>query len=242
MLYAEILLPLPLVGTFSYIVPMEMSKSIAVGHRVVVPFGPKKFYTGIVTSLSNNAPGDFEIKPVAQLLDHTPIIKRPQLQLWEWISEYYLCSTGEVFKAAMPAGLKVESETFIELADDYEESSENRLTEREVMVLAVLQHADKRMSVGEIQKSTGLANVGTIASRLLEKGAVVISEKLVERYRSQKVRYVKLAIERGNSNDIERAFTAVKTARKQERALMALMELSGSPARICLCARLHVMS
>lgn len=227
MLYAEILLPLPLAGTFSYSVPVEMTKSIAVGYRVVVPFGARKFYTGIVTSLGPTAPGNFEVKPIAQLLDSAPIIKRPQLQLWEWIADYYLCSTGEVFKAAMPAGLKVESETFIERAEDYEEDPGNRLTEREVMVLAVLQHASKRMSIGEIQKTTGITNVGAIASKLLEKGAVIISEKLVERYRSQKMRYVRLTIDRGNSRELERAFGAVKSARKQEKALMALMELSG---------------
>lgn len=227
MLYAEILLPLPLAGTFSYSVPPEMAKTISPGHRVVVPFGAKKFYTGIVTALGHSAPGNFEVKPIAQLLDRYPIIKRPQLQLWEWIADYYLCSTGEVFKAAMPAGLKVESETFIERAEDFEENSADRLSEREVMVLAVLQHEGKSMSVGEIQKVTGISNVGAIASRLLEKGAVVISEKLVERYRSQKVRYVKLAIERGDNQGLEEAFSAVKGARKQEKAFMAMLELTG---------------
>lgn len=227
MLYADILLPLPLVGTFSYCVPEPMCGSIAVGHRVVVPFGAKKFYTGIVCGLSHTPPMGFEVKPVAQLLDANPIIKRPQLQLWEWIADYYLCSVGEVFKAAMPAGLKVESETFVERAPDYEEMSDNRLSEREVMILAVLSHADKRMSVGDIQKSTGISNVGGIVAKLLDKGAVMVSEKLVERYRSQKVRYVKLAIEKGDSAAIEHAFAKVKRARKQEKALLALMELSG---------------
>lgn len=227
MLYADILLPLPLAGTFSYCVPEPMCGSIAVGHRVVVPFGAKKFYTGIVCGLSHTPPMGFEVKPVAQLLDANPIIKRPQLQLWEWIADYYLCSVGEVFKAAMPAGLKVESETFVERAPDYEEMPDNRLSEREVMILAVLSHADKRMSVGDIQKSTGISNVGGIVAKLLDKGAVMVSEKLVERYRSQKVRYVKLSIEKGDSAAIEHAFAKVKRARKQEKTLLALMELSG---------------
>lgn len=231
MLYADILLPLPLAGTFSYCVPEPMCGSIAVGHRVVVPFGAKKFYTGIVCGLSHTPPMGFEVKPVAQLLDANPIIKRPQLQLWEWIADYYLCSVGEVFKAAMPAGLKVESETFVERAPDYEEMSDNRLSEREVMILAVLSHADKRMSVGDIQKSTGISNVGGIVAKLLDKGAVMVSEKLVERYRSQKVRYVKLAIEKGDSAAIEHAFAKVKRARKQEKTLLALMELSGFTRR-----------
>ena len=227
MLYADVLLPLPLAGTFSYSVPDAMAKSIAVGHRVVVPFGAKKFYTGIVTGLSHSAPGTFEVKPLEQLLDQAPIIKRPQYQLWQWISEYYLCSLGDVYKAAVPAGLKLESETFIEPAPDYEESPAARLSEREVMVMAVLQHADKRMSLGDLQKSTGINNIGVIANRLLDKGAVIISEKLVERYTSRKVRYVRLAIPRGDTQALDAAFKAVKQARKQEKALLALMELSG---------------
>lgn len=227
MLYAEILLPLPLAGTFTYIVPDEMAKTIAAGHRVVVSFGAKKFYTGIVTGFTNTPPGNFEIKPITQTLDSTPIICRPQLQLWEWIADYYLCSQGEVYKAAIPAGLKIESETFIESAEDFEESAEARLTEREVMIRAVLDHAGKRMSVAEIQKATGFANVGIIAARMLEKGAVIISENLVERYRSKKVSYVKIAFERHNHEALEAAFNKIKKAKKQQQTLLALIELSG---------------
>ena len=120
-LYAEVILPLPLFGTFTYSIPTTLEGKAAVGHRVIVPFGRKKYYTGIIESITPVAPEGFEVKDISSVLDPWPVVKHPQLKLWEWIAEYYLCTAGDVYKAAVPAGLKVESETFIELNPDYEE-------------------------------------------------------------------------------------------------------------------------
>lgn len=226
--YAEVVLPLPLYGGFTYSVPEGLRQSVCYGCRVVVPFGRKKYYTGIVTSLSDRAPEGYEVKEVAMTLDHGPIIRRPQLQFWEWISEYYLCSTGDVYKAAVPAGLKVESETFIEAAPEYEESADERLTERESIVLQVLDHEGKRMSIADIERATGFGGVNALASRMLEKGAVMISEKLVERYVAHKATYVRLTVAPGDQEGLHRQFDAVKGAKKQEMALLAMVELSGA--------------
>ena len=88
-MYAEIILPLPLYGTFTYEVTEEAAADIQTGSRVLVQFGKKKYYTGIVVRLHGNAPG-YEVKPVMALLDGSPIVRYPQLKLWEWIAEYYL--------------------------------------------------------------------------------------------------------------------------------------------------------
>ena len=149
-LFAQILMPLPLQPTFTYAVPQEMSERVRPGHRVVVPFGPKKFYTGIVTEISNTPPdGKYDIKEIASTLDDGPIIRRPQLQLWEWIADYYLCSPGDVFRAALPAALKVESETFIEANPDFE-ADEVQLSERETIILQHLTHKEGRMKVSKM--------------------------------------------------------------------------------------------
>lgn len=223
--YAEIILPLPLYGTFTYHIPEDMIGLVNVGYRVIVPFGNKKFYTGIVAALTPIAPTGYEVKDIAKILDNHPIIKHPQLKLWEWAAEYYLCTMGDVFKAALPAGLKVESETFLELNRDFEEDPENRLNERETMVCQLLDHSG-RMTPTEIEKKTGFKNIVALANRLLEKEAIIISEKLVERYTSRKETYVKILADRNNSIEIEKLFTAVKGAKKQETALLALIELS----------------
>lgn len=223
--FAEVLLPLPLNNTFTYQIPDDMVTRLKIGFRVIVPFGRKKYYTAIVTAITNIRPGDYEIKNISLILDDYPIIRHPQLKFWNWIAEYYLCTTGDVYKAAVPAGLKVESETFIELNSDFEESADNRLNERETIICQLLDHSG-RMTPSEIEKKTGFKNVEAIVSRLLEREAIIISEKLVERYRSRKEAYVRLNIKPGDNEAMHLAFDKVHNAKKQETALLALIELT----------------
>ncbi|MBD5174139.1 MAG: primosomal protein N' [Bacteroidales bacterium] len=227
MRYAEVILPLPLQGTFTYSVPVDMSSRVRAGSRVVVPFGRKKYYTGIVRNLTDVAPGSFEVKEIGLLLDDgLPVVKRPQMQFWEWIAEYYLSGVGDVYKAAVPAGLKIESETFIEIAPDYREAAEQVLSERESMIVQALDHAGKSVSVAEVEKMTGLKGVGASVGPLLNKGAVIISEKLVERYTPKRIRCVRLNCEPGDKSSLHKMFDSVHGAPKQEKALLALVELS----------------
>ena len=106
--FADVILPLPLPGTFTYSVPQEFEEKILPGCRVTVPLGNKKSYTALVTALHDNEPADYTTKPIRELLDETPIVTKKQLELWEWISRYYLCSLGDIYKAAIPQGLKGE--------------------------------------------------------------------------------------------------------------------------------------
>lgn len=228
-LFAEIIVPVPIAGTFTYSVPGHLAGAVKPGHRVIVQFGQKKSYTGIVVSITTIQPeGNYEIKPISTILDDGPILKRPQLQLWQWVAEYYLCSPGDVYKAAVPAGLKIESETFIEIAPEFEFASETKLNERETIVLQILGHAAKKMSVAEIEKLSGLANVNLTAMKLLEKGAVIISEKLIERYTPKKVTFVRIPTSGADTAEfLGKAFESIKRSPKQQKALVALIEMSG---------------
>lgn len=109
--YVELILPLPLPRFFTYSVPKEWVPDVKPGSRVVVPFGKKKFYTGIVRQVHSIKPEGFEVKPISIILDSAPILLPSQLKLWEWIASYYLCSIGDVMKAALPSGLKPEGDT-----------------------------------------------------------------------------------------------------------------------------------
>ena len=224
-LYAEVILPLPLNATFTYRIPEAMTDSVKVGYRVIVQFGAKKYYTGIVSSISHIAPEGFEVKDIVSIIDTHPIVKHPQLKLWQWISDYYLCALGDVYKAAVPAGLKIESETSVELNSDFELSNEHQLNERELIIYQLLDHEGK-LSPSEIEKKTGFKNCIDILNRMLTMGAIIISEKLIERYRSKKETYVKI-VAKQESEDIHRLFEAVKGAKKQETMLLALIEMSG---------------
>ena len=106
--FAEVILPLPLPGTYTYSIPQSAIGRIAVGCRVSVPLGNKKTYTALVTELHSREQNHYAVKPIKELLDDEPIVTAEQLKLWEWISKYYLCSLGDIYKAAIPQGLKGE--------------------------------------------------------------------------------------------------------------------------------------
>lgn len=227
MTYAEVLLPLPLTGFFTYKVPDMMAEAIRPGCRVVVPFGRTKFYTGIVAGLTPRRPEGFETKEISQLLDSEPIVRHPQMKFWEWIADYYLCSAGEVFRAAVPAGLKLESETVVEVNPDFEEDPGDRLSERDLLVMNAVRRVPKKATLAAVAKETGFRNASAIVSRLVERDALMVSENLVERYKTRKIEMVEMAIERGDSAALHAAFDSVKGAPKQEKALLTLIELSG---------------
>lgn len=227
MTYAEVLLPLPLTGFFTYKVPDMMAEAIRPGCRVVVPFGRTKFYTGIVAGLTPRRPEGFETKEISQLLDSEPIVRHPQMKFWEWIADYYLCSTGEVFRAAVPAGLKLESETVVEVNPDFEEDPGDRLGERDILVMNAVRRVPKRATLAAVARETGFRNTSAIVARLVERDALMVSENLVERYKTRKIEMVEMAIERGDSAALHAAFDSVKGAPKQEKALLTLIELSG---------------
>ena len=222
-LYAEVILPLPLFGTFTYSIPTTLEGKAAVGHRVIVPFGRKKYYTGIIESITPVAPEGFEVKDISSVLDPWPVVKHPQLKLWEWIAEYYLCTAGDVYKAAVPAGLKVESETFIELNPDYEEMPDARMTDREAIIMQSLDHNGK-MTPAEISKKTGLNSIETTISSMVERRMLIIAEKLIERYRPKKETLVRLAVDRNDNEAMHKVFDAVKGAKKQEMMLITLLD------------------
>lgn len=227
MTYAEVLLPLPLTGFFTYKVPDMMAEAIRPGCRVVVPFGRTKFYTGIVAGLTPRRPEGFETKEISQLLDSEPVVRHPQMKFWEWIADYYLCSQGEVFRAAVPAGLKLESETVVEVNPDFEEDPGDRLGERDLLVMNAVRRVPKKATLAAVARETGFRNTSAIVARLVERDALMVSENLVERYKTRKIEMVEMAIERGDSAALHAAFDSVKGAPKQEKALLTLIELSG---------------
>lgn len=106
--FADVILPLPLPTTYTYSIPQELRERVQAGCRVSVPLGPKKHYTAMVVAVHDNKPDDCKVRPIEELLDETPIMLPTQMKLWEWVSRYYLSSLGDIYKAAVPQGLKGE--------------------------------------------------------------------------------------------------------------------------------------
>lgn len=223
--YIDVILPLPLTGTFTYVLPEAMREEVNVGSRIIVPFGKKKFYTGIVTGFSPIEPRKYEVKEILNVLDKQPVLRHPQLRFWEWMSEYYLCTIGEVYKAAVPTSLKIESETTFEVNPDFDLDESITLSEREAIIFGLLSSKGK-LDAKSVEKETGFKNVLSILNRLVEKGAAIVSETLIDKYKSKKEKFVRIAFPRNDESALRKAFAAVKGAKKQEMLLMTLLQLS----------------
>ncbi len=221
--YAETLLPLAIPGTYTYRIPDGMTLSI--GMRVLVPFGRKKIFTAIVVMLHDKEPKGYDVKEILGILDDKPIVRHPQLDFWQWIADYYLCSMGEVYKAAVPSGLKVESETIISANPDFEESEPGLLTDRERVILDFTAQRG-RVQIAEIAKATGFKTVERNVSHLLDMDAIHVSERVIDNYRPKTEACVRLAIARDEEEKLHQFFDQLKRAPKQELLLLAYLDMS----------------
>lgn len=224
MMYADVLLPLALENSYTYRVPEEMEKSIAPGCRVIVHFGKKRYYTAIVIHTHQRCPNtEYDIKTIHSLLDTVPILRRPQLKFWEWIASYYLCKLGDVYKAALPAGLKLESETLVSLNENFE--AQVPLRPSEGKVLDAFKTGEK-LRISELEKRTGLRHVLPVISSLLAYGAVEVSEELKRGFMPKTQTFIRLAERFKEEEALQQAFAELKRARKQEEVLITFLELS----------------
>lgn len=222
--YADVILPLALENSYTYRVPDEMVQVLSPGCRVIVHFGKKRYYTAIVIHIHQRCPDtSYEIKTIHTLLDQTPILRRPQLRFWEWIASYYLCKLGDVYKAALPAGLKLESETVVSINPDFESALPLRPSEGKILDVF---KPGERLTVAELEKRTGLKNVLTPVSSLLNYGAVRVSEEMKRGFVPKTATYLRLAEAYRNEEVLQKLFDELKRAKKQEALLIAYLELS----------------
>ena len=182
--YADVILPLPLEGCFTYLVPEEFRGKVLPGMRVVVQFGAKKFYSAIVRLVHSNKPDNQAVKLIETVLDNQPILFESSFALWEWISTYYHCSLGEVLKAALPSGLKLESETRVSLSDECTKGTIEQLSPRENLLVDIIKQK-KGISVFELNNSVLKKGTLPILKDLLKKGVIHIDEEIRESYKAR---------------------------------------------------------
>lgn len=223
--FADVILPLPLYSYFTYSLPDEWVDEVQTGCRVVVPFGRKKYYTAIVRNVHYCAPTEYEVKEVSALLDARPILLPRQFKFWEWLSDYYLCTQGDVYKAALPSGLKLESETIVEYNPDFE--SDVCLPEKEQKILDMLS-ADPEQCVTKLEKETGIKNILSVIKSLLDKEAIFVKEELRRTYKPKTETRVRLTAAARNEHRLHIFFDELqRRAPKQLDLLMKYLELSG---------------
>lgn len=223
--FVDVILPLPLQASFTYALPPEMDGQVQIGCRVVVSFGRKKFYTGIVRNVHYLKPQEYEVKEVSAVLDEHPILVPLQFRFWEWLADYYLCTQGDVYKAALPSGLKLESETVVEYNPDFEATEP--LSEREQKVLDLLA-VEPEQTVTRLEKESGLKNILAVVKSLLEKDALFVKEELKRTYKPKTETRVRLTEAARNERRLHFFFDELqRRAPKQLDLLMKYIELSG---------------
>jgi primosomal protein N' (replication factor Y) len=221
--FADIILPLPLANSYTYKIPEELSDSVKLGMRVVVPFGSKKIYTGIVRYVHAVAPQVSSVKEIIALLDNAPILRRPQLPFWEWIANYYMAFIGDVYTAAVPAGLKLESETTITLNNDFE--ADTPFSEKELRVFNALSD-NKPHSIKELTRVTGFKTILPTVKNLMDTGAVSLSEELRAAYKPKRLTCVRLADNIASDEQLQTVFDSLHRSKKQLSLLMAYLDMS----------------
>ena len=224
MKYIDVIVPLPLDGTFSYVVPDEWAEQVSIGMRVVIPFGKKKLYTAIVSLIHSHKPDVlYELKEIICLLDSQPILRFPQLKFWDWVASYYQAYRGDVYQAAVPSGLKLQSESMICINPDFE--AQHFLSDKEQKVLDALSDG-KPIDVAQLAKATDIRQLLPTLNLLLDKGAVEISEELIEKFHPKTETYVRLVPEVRKEDNFRQVFEDLSRARKQLDLLMIYIDLS----------------
>lgn len=231
--FADVLLPLPLQGLFTYRIPQELNDSIGFGMRVVVPFGKSKLYSGLVLKVHENVPQQVNVKYVLDVIDEHSVVSERQIQLWQWIARYYMCSMGEVMAAALPSALKLASETKIQLNPAFD-GDMTVLNEKETKLVEALAY-HPTMTVDEIAKTIDIQKVIPIIKSLVDKDVVITDEEIRDPYKPKTETFIALATpycddETALMTLIDSLGASKKTAKQQDFLLSFLM-LTKDPAK-----------
>ena len=221
--YAEIVLPVAVLQLFTYHIPYELENSVQVGVRVVVQFGKRKIYSGVVRKLHGKKPAHYETKPIETVLDEKPLINELHFKFWEWLASYYMCTLGEVYKAALPAGLKLESQTQVFLQKKF--NSEIKLTQKQQIIISALQN-DKKLSISQINNLIKSKNSLNIVNNLLKKNIIKVRETIHSTYKPKTIKYVKLSDKIQSEYNLQIAFDKISNASKQTAIMLLYSDLS----------------
>ncbi len=221
-LFADIILPLPLSQTYTYSIPKNMNKQIAVGMRVIVHFGASRFYTGIVFRLHNKMPLYDKIKPISDIIDEKPIVLPQQLQLWNFISAYYQTALGDVYKTAIPSGFKIENESIIDLIPETLANYEPSRSENNVIALLNdgQSHKINEFSSSQIKHIKHLIDIGIIAK----------TDKINDNYKPKYTDFIVINPIYSEKNKLSDLLQEIKRAKKQIELLQCYIKISNYQA------------
>jgi len=223
--FIDVILPIPIQKTFTYSVTQYEYEFLKKGMRVAVSFGKTKMYTGLVFKLHQIPPETYDAKEILQILDNKPIVTEHQLKHWEWISTYYMCGLGDVYRAALPSAFLLESETIIFKNESFD--NKDILNDEEFLIYEALQH-QSQLTIHQVVDILGKKKVLPIINELIQKSAVYIKEEIYEQYKPKLIKYVRLSNNYNSENSLELLMNELSRATKQREVIMTFFQLSAS--------------
>ena len=191
--------------------------------RVAVSFGKTKMYTALVLNIHQNPPTLYEAKEIHQILDDTPIVTEVQLQNWQWIASYYMCSLGDVYRAALPSAFLLESETVVLKNESFIEKS--LLNDEEFLIFEALQH-QSQLTIHQVSDILGKKKVLPVINGMIQKNAVSVQEEIYEQYKPKMVKYVRLHTQYNSDTGLQSLLEQLSRAKKQREAVLGYFQLA----------------
>lgn len=220
--YVDVILPLALPQDYTYAVSIDLVPFIKTGQRIIVQFGKNRFYSAIIKRIHHQKPS-VDAKLIEGIADEEPIVTETQLKFWKWISEYYMCTEGEVMNAALPSGLKLSSETKIRYNESYEGAFDN-LSDEEFLIVQALR-AQLELRVPDVQDLLKKKHVYPLLKTLFNLGIAISSEEIIERFKPRTESYIKLNDLYKDEEKLEQLFQELSRAPKQVEVLLAFTQL-----------------
>jgi primosomal protein N' (replication factor Y) (superfamily II helicase) len=222
-LFADLLLPVPIPRFFTYRIPLHFNAHVLSGQRAIVQFGDRKIITGIIVRLHHEPPKEYEAKYILEILEDYAVLRDTQLKFFQWMAEYYACTMGEVLNAALPSGLKLSSESRVQINPNLDlEGSMELFSEKELILLRRLQ--TETLEYSEISKLLGVRTVYNILKSLVSKEAIILFEEVKEKYKPKTERRVRLARDFTAEDALENLFQALSSKPKQEEVLLKYLQ------------------
>lgn len=229
-MFAEIIIPLALPKNYTWLIPDHMIETITTGCRVEVNLGKNKKYAGIVKRIHNDKPTSFEAKEIINVLDPEPVVQKYQLQLWEWMAGYYMCTEGEVMAAALPAHFKLSSETILVFNEEYGDDFSNLDNEEYLVAEALLIKHELRLT--EVQKILDVTHVYPIVNRLIGKKVCYVWESLKQTFNAKKESFVLLNHEYDNEDKLSELLNNWGRAPRQMELLLSYLHLMKTQGQV----------
>ncbi len=239
--FVDVVLPLAVPKLYTYRVPHELNEEVLVGKRVIVQLGRTKLYAAIIHAVHETPPSNYQAKYINSILDKKPVVNEKQLQLWRWISDYYICHIGEVMSAALPEALRLASETKIVLNPAFNVTSDlSNYSEKEHLLIEALE-LQNTLTIKDTSEIVEQKTVYPIIKALIEKGVVLIMEEVKQRFKPKVETFVQLSDHMKEEEALKTLFDNLeKRAPKQLEVLMAYMKLADGNEKFPEISKLQI--